>query len=105
MSPPDYCVFFNVCRVFVHNTCFQTTVVIYCRSVYLSLIVTRLFSSIYLKLFVCLSLLPLDDPPGAACSAQRLRARKLSWGGETNVIAQILILINFLPGAAQPEAV
>ena len=96
------------------------TVVIYCWSVYLSLIVTRLFSSIYLKLFVChcflwiifydilfvcLSLLPLDDPPGAACSAQRLRARKLSWGGETNVIAQILILINFLPGAAQPEAV
>ena len=59
----------------------------------------------YDVLFVCLSLLPLDDPPGAACSAQRLRARKLSWGGETNVIAQILILINFLPGAAQPEAV
>ena len=54
-------IFFNVCCVFVPNTCFQTTVVIYCWSVYLSLIVTRLFSSIYLKLFVCLSLFPLDD--------------------------------------------
>ena len=61
MSPPDHCVFFNVCRAFVHNTCFQTTVVIYGRSVYLSLIVTRLFSSMFLKLFVCLSLVPLDD--------------------------------------------